>query len=567
MLRPGVSCQTLRSMSNSLRNLSNLDDDKLLNQTMPTYSVTNSVQNLNSSKPDQQLSTRTNFTRNPQIIVTDENSVIHKSGSFMEQPDERLLNLISPLDVSSLTHLYFRRWIILFIFSFISLLSAFNWIEYNIIQDVTIQFYNKSLPAGKDNQNSAVNWFSMVYMLCYTPLVFPAMFLLEKKGLKLSILLGGLLTTIGSIIKCFAAKPEYFLLAIVGQTICAIAQAFTLSVPARLSALWFGPKQIALATSIGVFGNQLGVAAGFLIPPMVVLKSDDIEDMQRRFLYLLVPLAILSGLATIAGFLLIKDQPEKPPSLAQLEIRNQTIKFEQTMNSNKQSDFELFRKSLANLFKNFNFLLILVTYGINTGVYYAIGTLLYQIVAFYYENEGEKIGIIGLTLVLSGLLGALIGGIVLDRTKAYKATTFIIYAFSFASMLLFSLTLSINIWIVFGSAFLLGFFMTGYLPVGFELAAEVTYPEPEGSSCGLLNSSAQVFGIIFTYIQGRLITSYGPFTGNMFASVALFIGTIITGFIKSDLRRQKATYRQPIELDETAVETKVQFDENNNPIA
>jgi hypothetical protein len=32
----------------------------------------------------------------------------------------------------------------------------------------------------------------------------------------------------------------------------------------------------------------------------------------------------------------------------------------------------------------------------------------------------------------------------------------------------------------------------GYLPVGFELAAEVTYPEPESSSCGLLNSSAQV---------------------------------------------------------------------------
>lgn len=34
--------------------------------------------------------------------------------------------------------------------------------------------------------------------------------------------------------------------------------------------------------------------------------------------------------------------------------------------------------------------------------------------------------------------------------------------------------------------------MTGYLPVGFELAAEVTYPISEGTSCGLLNSSAQV---------------------------------------------------------------------------
>ena len=36
------------------------------------------------------------------------------------------------------------------------------------------------------------------------------------------------------------------------------------------------------------------------------------------------------------------------------------------------------------------------------------------------------------------------------------------------------------------------FFMTGYLPVGFEFAAELTFPEPEGTSSGLLNASAQV---------------------------------------------------------------------------
>ena len=40
--------------------------------------------------------------------------------------------------------------------------------------------------------------------------------------------------------------------------------------------------------------------------------------------------------------------------------------------------------------------------------------------------------------------------------------------------------------------------MTGYLPVGFEFAAEITYPESEGTSSGLLNASAQV-----TYFQGR----------------------------------------------------------------
>lgn len=36
------------------------------------------------------------------------------------------------------------------------------------------------------------------------------------------------------------------------------------------------------------------------------------------------------------------------------------------------------------------------------------------------------------------------------------------------------------------------FFMTGYLPLGFEFAAELTYPESEGTSSGLLNVSAQV---------------------------------------------------------------------------
>lgn len=40
--------------------------------------------------------------------------------------------------------------------------------------------------------------------------------------------------------------------------------------------------------------------------------------------------------------------------------------------------------------------------------------------------------------------------------------------------------------------FCFSFFMTGYLPLGFEYAAELTYPESEGTSSGLLNASAQV---------------------------------------------------------------------------
>lgn len=42
--------------------------------------------------------------------------------------------------------------------------------------------------------------------------------------------------------------------------------------------------------------------------------------------------------------------------------------------------------------------------------------------------------------------------------------------------------------------------MTGYLPVGFEFAVEITYPESEGTSSGLLNTSAQVLNSCFVEI-------------------------------------------------------------------
>jgi FLVCR family feline leukemia virus subgroup C receptor-related protein len=45
---------------------------------------------------------------------------------------------------------------------------------------------------------------------------------------------------------------------------------FILGVPPRLAAVWFGPAQVSTACSMGVFGNQLGIALGFLLPPIIV---------------------------------------------------------------------------------------------------------------------------------------------------------------------------------------------------------------------------------------------------------------------------------------------------------
>jgi FLVCR family feline leukemia virus subgroup C receptor-related protein len=84
------------------------------------------------------------------------------------------------------------------------------------------------------------------------------------------------------------------------------------------------------------------------------------------------------------------------------------------------------------------------------------------------------------------------------------------------------------------------FFMTGYLPVGFEFGAELTYPEPEVTSAGLLNASAQVFGITFTLLGGWLLGTYGSMVCNCLLSMALLVGFAMTFPIRPELRRQKA---------------------------
>lgn len=73
----------------------------------------------------------------------------------------------------------------------------------------------------------------------------------------------------------------------------------------------FGPSEIATATSIGVFGNQLGSAIGFLVPPSVVLKSDSVEFMQKRFYYLLVPVATLTAISFILAVICNKKKHYK----------------------------------------------------------------------------------------------------------------------------------------------------------------------------------------------------------------------------------------------------------------
>eukprot|EP00064_Thunnus_orientalis_P014808 superscaffoldBa00002634_g14855 len=475
------------------------------------------------------------------------------------------------------TKLYKRRWVMLFLFSIYSMSNAFMWLQYGIISNIFMRFYSID--------TLAIDWLSMIYFLTYIPLILPVMWLLDNRGLRDVVVVGSAFNCIGAWIKTSTADPDMFAMTFFGQFVCSVATVYILGIPSRLASLWFGQQEVSTACSIGVLGNQgilrgmagdfhrlnrlllnklMGIAIGFLIPPILVPNVDDVNELAY---HIRIMFYISAGVATLIFVLVVivfQEKPEIPPTQAQAQARS------------IPPDEYSYTASILRLLRNKPFMLLVVSYGgsslllqsclnkwnrnylpnytlsggtgLNVGCFYAVSTLLNRMIIEHYPGEEVNAGRIGLTIVIAGMVGSLICGIWLDKTKTYKQTTLIVYILSLVAMLVYAFTLNQgHLWVVFLTAGLLGLFMTGYLPLGFEFAVELTYPESEGTSSGLLNCSAQIFGIIFTISQGKIIDNWGTLAGNIFLCIFLLIGTVLTGFIKSDLRRQKANLQAEVQ--------------------
>uniref|UniRef100_A0A672SGU6 Major facilitator superfamily (MFS) profile domain-containing protein n=1 Tax=Sinocyclocheilus grahami TaxID=75366 RepID=A0A672SGU6_SINGR len=72
-----------------------------------------------------------------------------------------------------------------------SLCNAFQWIQYGIINNIFMKFYNVS--------SFAIDWLSMIYMLTYIPFIFPVAWLLERKGLRVVALFAASINCVGTV--------------------------------------------------------------------------------------------------------------------------------------------------------------------------------------------------------------------------------------------------------------------------------------------------------------------------------------------------------------------------------
>ncbi|KAH9374224.1 hypothetical protein HPB48_013709 [Haemaphysalis longicornis] len=256
-----------------------------------------------------------------------------------------------------------------------------------------------------------------------------------------------------------------FNVVLIGQAFPAFAQVFILVLQPLLSSAWFRYWKISTTYSIGALGNQLGIALGFAIPPTVVRP----DDVGRSLFFLCAAVAI---------------------RLKQCDSKKVT-----------------FATALDALFRDFNFWLLLVSYGLNTGAFYSISTMLNPVILVYFPEEEVFVGCLGLCMIVAGILGSWLGRIAIDRTGRCKDVTLAVYILS-------------------------------------TFAAEITYPAPEEISFIMMNVSAQMFGLVMIIMSAEMFRVFGDVTLNLLLTASLLVGSIMTAWIKANLKKQHALRRE-----------------------
>ncbi|XP_063710177.1 uncharacterized MFS-type transporter C09D4.1-like [Culicoides brevitarsis] len=414
---------------------------------------------------------------------------------------------------------YKIRWALLVMVILYTALSYMQWIQYSIIANIVMEYYNVSY--------IIVDWLSLVFMVTYIVLIFPVSYLMDCRGLRYSALIGSIGTAAGAWIKVFSINADQFMIAFLGQTIVAISQVFVLIVPARLASEWFKAENQSKVCSATVFAGQVGTALGFLITPMIVSHNHD--EVRDGLCVLMLGTAIISTIVAVVVAVYFESSPANPPTYVQA--------IQKAVNQSNDGYIEAVKRLLVHK----EFMKLVLAYGLNVGVFNAFSTLLNQIVLGYFPNSEQDAGKVGLSLIIIGAIGSLVFGYTMDVTHKFKEIAIWVCKLGGITMGVFCLVLEAQSrLLLFIASFILGFFMLGFQPIGYEYAAEITFPEPDNIVGGIMNISTHIFGVLFTLICSEINSYLGDLVGNLCFALLLFASTLVVASVQSNCKRHYA---------------------------
>ena len=404
-----------------------------------------------------------------------------------------------------------RRWWQLFVYSLITTNQTYNWIFYASLPDQT-----KSLFPAVTNASffMFLNWGPIMFIPCQP---IATWLLYRPNGVKNSLIIASALCAICTLVRYspvfFSCSNETTLVLLnLGQIINAWAGPLINSLPSKVAADWFPDNERATATAIGSTISNLGTLISLALAFLVT--SDD------EFRYTILIHAILSSFLCLLTLLTIAQAPAEFPSAVGAAAAYCTVRegCGDISNVNESSSYTALKKMMIEVrvcFRNRSFFLIVVVGGLFTGVGGVWGSIFPVLVGTqgYSTQFGTWLGI---TCNVGGLIGGLLSGLVCDTifVRNFKRVSLLYMVLSVIFFIPF--TLSFPIPSPFGDWSMLqsimggdimvvtmvagiGFCLTGFTPPALELAAELTYPTPEGTSAGIyfFVQNASSFGLLF----------------------------------------------------------------------
>ena len=493
--------------------------------------------------------------------------------SHIPEETNRLMSADSIAAIDIGYKVYSRRWGILAQFCGLILANATLWVTFAPISNTAEEYF------GTAGTTTRVNMLAVVFLIMYPVGTALEVYCMQRYKLRATLLIGGSLSVVGSLIRLIAAlmhaswglsDSATYALVLVGQVAAALAQPLFLNCPAYISSAWFPPSERDISTSCGSLFSPLGNAVGSVLPIFFVTETNSSDKNIDGMVSLMLVECLLCIVTLVVAYLYFEAAPPTAPSYSAL-LKNanrdqEPVKSSQLSapserliacppgSAQKFDDFDLSGNSNTNssaprgssaarshleygdlvelssrhsaqewsstkeqlrfLRNNKNYVYLFVGFCMGLGLFTALLTFINQLVLPYgYSNDDA--GTLGGCLLFTGLFGAAIVSLVLEKTKAYE-TTLKTGFFCCAATIMFMITQlkpDNFFWLCF-SFCLMGFALLPMLPTVIENAAECTYPDvTEDLSVGLLFMGGNVVGIAITMILETLLsnelTKYG----------------------------------------------------------
>jgi MFS family permease len=389
---------------------------------------------------------------------------------------------------------------------FINLTIQVLWITYAPITGPAAEFYG--VP------DLLIGLLAMSFMIVFIPLSIPVSWLIDTHGFRLAVSIGAVMMGVFGVLRGLAGQ-NYTLVLLCTFGIAA-AQPFLLNAWTKVPANWFSIEERATAVGLVTLANLVGTALGMLLTPLLT------ETLPIPIVQL-----IFGGAAAFSAFLfllLAREKPATPPCPPGMEVR------------------ALMLEGLKHALTVKYFWLYLLVMFIGMGIFNGLTTWVESIIRPRGFSTTDA-GTLGALMLIGGILGAVIIPPFSDRQ--HKRQRYLLLGMLLSLPGLIGLTFATSSWLLFLSAFSLGFFLISTSPIGMQYTAEITIPTPEGTSNGLI----QLFGqasVIFVYIMEALKRPDGSFT----PALLLSIGLILLNVLLITQLKDPLPSREPAPMDE-----------------